>query len=72
MAKSAANDVFQRAQSALHSSPIRILRDLRVDQDGETLVLSGRVQSFYQKQLAQELVRTVAAECELINSIHVQ
>jgi osmotically-inducible protein OsmY len=72
MAKAAASEVTQRAQSALLTSPIRVLHDVRVDQDGETLVLSGHVQSFYQKQLAQELVRTVAAECELINSIHVQ
>jgi hypothetical protein len=72
MAKAAATEVSQRAQRALHSSPIRVLRDVRVDQDGEALVLSGRVHSFYQKQMAQELVRTVATECELINSIHVQ
>jgi hypothetical protein len=64
-------DVRRRAQGILASSPIRVLRDVRVDRSGKALVLSGRVESFYQKQLAQELVRTVAESCELINSIHV-
>ena len=72
MAETMVTDLHQRAQSILESSPIRILRDVRVDRDGQALVLSGRVESFYQKQLAQELVRTVAANCELINSINVQ
>lgn len=65
-------EMHQRAQHALESSPIRVLRDVRVDRSGTALVLSGRVQSFYQKQLAQEIVRTAVSECELVNSIDVQ
>jgi hypothetical protein len=72
MAKIEATELHQRAQDALEASPIRVLRDVRVDREGQTLVLSGRVESFYLKQLAQELVRTVASSCELVNSIHVQ
>jgi hypothetical protein len=65
-------EACERAQRALKSSPIRLLRDVRVDRTGTTLVLSGCVDTFYLKQLAQEIVRTVASDCELVNSIHVQ
>ena len=65
-------EMHQRAQHALESSPIRVLRDVRVDRSGTALVLSGRVHSFYQKQLAEEIVRTAVSECELVNSIDVQ
>ncbi len=71
MAEAEATHLHERAQHALFSSPIRALRDLRVERSGTSLVLSGHVQSFYQKQLAQELVRTVASGCELINQIDV-
>lgn len=72
MAEMQATELCQHAQQALEASPIRVLRDVRVDREGKTLVLSGRVESFYQKQLAQELVRTVVSNCELKNSIDVQ
>jgi hypothetical protein len=72
MAELEAADLHRRAQNLLESSPIRVLRDVRVDRNGKALVLSGRVGSFYEKQLAQELVRTIASNCELINSIRVQ
>ena len=72
MAEIQATDLHHRAQTVLEASPIRVLRDVRVDRSGEALVLSGRVESYYQKQMAQELVRSVATDCELINSINVQ
>ena len=62
---------FQRARQALATSPIHAMREIRVAQDGETLVLSGRVKTFYHKQLAQEVVRAVAREIDLVNSINV-
>ena len=64
-------DIQPRAQSALRASPIYALRELRVEQTGEALVISGLVSSFYHKQLAQEVVRAVAEGLEVINSIHV-
>ena len=64
-------DVQSRAQMALVDSPIYALRELRVEHSGDSLLLSGRVSSFYHKQLAQEVVRTVADGLEVINSIHV-
>ena len=64
-------DVQPRAQSALRVSPIYALRELRVEQTGDALLISGLVASFYHKQLAQEVVRAVAEGIEVINSIHV-
>ena len=52
-----AKDVQSKAQQALSLSPVYALRELLVECDGETLVITGRVASFYHKQLAQEIVR---------------
>ncbi len=64
-------DVENQAQSALSASPIFALRDLHVRRDGDRLLLHGRVRSFYHKQLAQEVVRAVARDLQVINSIDV-
>jgi osmotically-inducible protein OsmY len=66
-----ATEVELRAQSALASSPIFVLRELRVQEHDGCLMLSGRVDTFYHKQLAQEVVRAVADGLQVINSIHV-
>jgi hypothetical protein len=52
-----AKDVQAKAQQALSLSPVYALRELVVEHDGETLVITGRVTSWYHKQLAQEIVR---------------
>jgi len=77
MSQVSIRDVRPRAQIALASSPIFELRDLRVDQEEATLLISGCVSSFYHKQLAQEVVRAVCKECneldiEVVNSIRVR
>ena len=59
------------AQSALARSPIYALRRLCVAQTDESLVLSGTVGSFYEKQQAQEVVRSLAGPLEVINQIAV-
>ena len=64
-------EVESQAQTALSSSPIYALRDLHVERNGTTLLLSGRVSSFYYKQLAQEVVRSVADGLQVVNSIDV-
>jgi hypothetical protein len=66
-------DPQARAQAALADSPIFALRELRVERDGTTLTLSGSVETFYHKQMAQELLRPIAADCncELVNSVAV-
>ena len=64
-------DVITQAQSALAESPIHALRVLHVQQRGEALVLSGRVESFYHKQLAQEIIRVIAEDLYVVNAIDV-
>ena len=64
-------DVITRARSALVESPIQALRELRVEQVGTSLILSGRVGSFYHKQLAQEVIRLIARDMRVVNIIDV-
>lgn len=71
MAEQKVVDCYERARRALEGSPIQPLRNIQVDCSGDTMVLTGQLKSFYHKQLAQELVRTVAGEIELVNSINV-
>ena len=67
-----AKDLEARAKKALAASPVFALRDLQVEQDGDTLLIRGMVSSFYHKQLAQEVVRHAAEGVEVVNSIHVR
>lgn len=66
-------DLLARARLALRQSPIYELREIEVEQNGETIVLSGVVSSFYHKQLAQEAVRSVLTghDVSLVNRIEV-
>jgi hypothetical protein len=64
-------DVIDQAQSALSNSPIHALRRLRVQRDGACLILSGCVDSFYHKQMAQEVVRIIAQDMRVVNIIDV-
>lgn len=71
MSPTTAVDSVPRAQSALANSPIWELRDLQVEHHGGSLLLSGSVSSFYHKQLAQEVIRSVCLDIPLINEIRV-
>ncbi|MCA9270632.1 MAG: hypothetical protein KDA41_19255 [Planctomycetales bacterium] len=66
-------DVKARAQEALQQSPIQTLRELCVERDGAVLKLCGRVETFYHKQLAQELLRPIADDChvDVVNEVSV-
>jgi hypothetical protein len=59
-----------KARAALSTSSIYVLRKLWVERDGNELVLRGDVDSFYHKQLAQELVRT-AVNSLVVNAVQV-
>lgn len=65
-------DVQPRAQAALANSPFYELRDLQVQWRDDALLLSGNVSSFYHKQLAQEVIRSVCRETDVINSVQVE
>jgi len=72
MAVIAVEEVQPRAQAALAKSPFYELRDLQVEERQGALLISGCVSSFYHKQLAQEVVRSVCTDTEVINSIRVE
>ncbi len=63
--------IEDRARTALASSPIHALRELQVQQLEHCLLVSGRVDSYYLKQLAQEVVRTVAEGLHVVNEVDV-
>jgi hypothetical protein len=61
----------KRAKAVLGRSKIFDLRALEVEQVDEYVVLRGEVDSFYHKQLAQELIKTAMKDVEVINEIQV-
>ena len=71
MADSEATDFCRQAQQALTASPIHAMHELRIERENDTMILSGRVDTFYHKQLAQEIVRAVIHGQPLVNSIRV-
>jgi len=71
MASAVEMDVCLRAQSVLAQSPIYVLREVQVEQYGDALLLRGRVDTFYHKQMAQELVRNVAEGMRVENALTV-
>ena len=71
MATTTQQDVATRATAVLAESSVSDLRHIRVDKSAGKLQLSGKVRSFYHKQLAQETVRTVAGGMQVVNHVHV-
>jgi len=67
------DEVRTRAQSALSTSPFYELRELHVEPREGHVQISGRVSSFYHKQLAQEAVGAACRELEVqvVNTIDV-
>lgn len=66
------DDVQPRAQAALRNSPVYELRELQVEPCDGALKVSGSVSSFYHKQLAQEVIRSVSKGVEVVNAICVK
>ena len=64
-------DVATTASEVLAQCSVAELRRLRVDEKSDTLQLSGEVSSFYHKQLAQDLVRGVAGDMQVVNRVSV-
>ena len=71
MAHTFLSDFASQARAVLGRSRIFDLRCLEVEQDADCVVLRGSVDSFYHKQLAQELLKTAIDGVEVINEIHV-
>ncbi len=61
------------ARAALQQNPIAALRSVEVYEEGGRLILTGRLRSYYLKQLAQEAVlRVVEADVQIQNRIVVE
>ncbi|QDT36397.1 BON domain-containing protein [Stratiformator vulcanicus] len=58
-------------QSTLERNPHLARRRLRVDQTDDRLVLSGNVDSFYHKQVAQESIRAASGGLRIVNDLTV-
>ncbi len=71
MAATASTQVFEQAAQALRQSPIPVLRRLRIEEIGDTLVISGYVPSYYFKQLAQETLLPLLHGTGLVNRVTV-
>ncbi|TWT39377.1 BON domain-containing protein [Blastopirellula retiformator] len=71
MISSNVKDVRSRIRTALSASPLFPLRQLQVEYLDDRIVLAGRVDNFYQKQLAQEVARSISADIELLNTVEV-
>jgi hypothetical protein len=59
------------ATQALRHSPIPALRRLDLEETDSAVVITGRVTSYYLKQLAQETILPVLAGRELRNHVNV-
>lgn len=56
---------------ALRHSPIPALRKLCVEESGIGVIITGRVSSYYLKQLAQEAVLPLLERQQLLNQVTV-
>ena len=57
--------------SVLNTSPLPQLRRLSVTTTDHEVVITGRVTSYYMKQLAQESIRSVLGARRLLNHVEV-
>jgi osmotically-inducible protein OsmY len=59
------------AEARFQESPYRALRAITCKAEQGVLVLEGRLSSFFQKQLAQELVANIEGVVQVVNHIEV-
>ena len=71
MAQLFCTEVVSLVKAVLGRSRIFDIRALDVDQEADCVVLRGSVDSFYHKQLAQELIKTSLEGVEVVNEIRV-
>jgi osmotically-inducible protein OsmY len=60
-----------RIDQAIQTSPYLNGRLLRIETDGSRVVLHGSVESYFQKQMAQETVRRVEGVEQIDNCLEV-
>ncbi|MCA9143890.1 MAG: BON domain-containing protein [Planctomycetaceae bacterium] len=64
-------DLAHQAQERLRSQTLQSLRGISVVVVGRSVVLRGRVSSFYQKQIAQEIVKQLDGIESINNELEV-
>jgi len=67
----AAGPLTERIDSAIHRSPYLVGHTVRIEMRPGRVVLRGVVPSFYQKQIAQEVVRSVEGVERIDNQLQV-
>jgi osmotically-inducible protein OsmY len=65
----ASTAMLGKAAQALRSNSNPMLRQLSVEETPEVVILTGRVSSYYAKQLAQETVMPYLGQRQLVNRI---
>ena len=65
------NELSRRVGLFLANANIPGLRRIRVDVDGDTVILFGRVRTFYERQVAVERSRRVAGVIQIEDQIEV-
>jgi osmotically-inducible protein OsmY len=63
--------LFERVDSAITASPYLARRQLRFETDGGRVILQGVVKTYFQKQMAQEVVRRVEGVQRIDNNLEV-
>lgn len=61
----------ERVDSAITTSPYLTGRQLRFETDGGRVILQGVVKTYFQKQMAQEVVRRVEGVEAIDNNLEV-
>ena len=61
-----------RIDQAIQTNPYVSGRTLRFETDGSRVVIHGSVQSYFQKQMAQEAVRKIDGVEQIENCLEVQ
>jgi osmotically-inducible protein OsmY len=64
--------LLHRIDSAIRSSPHVVRRRVYLESAGGRVVLRGRVDSYYQKQMVQELLRGIEGIAEISNQLEVE
>lgn len=67
----ARHDLVARIERVVHSRTAGRIRELRVDVDDDSVVLSGVVPTYYTKQLATHAAMDELSHHRLVNSIDV-
>ena len=61
----------ERIDTAIAANPYLVGRKLRFETHDDTVVLKGRVATYFQKQMAQEAVRTIDGVRAIDNQLEV-